>query len=76
MEEMPKKGLYLTMLILSILLGVLWGLLSIGPYTKMNQAITAGDSETAWANAKKIRTFFWIAVAINVVFILIRAFAG
>ena len=72
MTEMPNKGSYLAMLIVSFVLGILWGILSLSPYNKMKAAIDAGDAEAAWANAKKVKTFFWIAIAINVVIFLIN----
>jgi hypothetical protein len=37
----------------------------------MNKAIAANDSYDAWANAKKVRMFALIGIAVNVVFILI-----
>lgn len=76
MEKMPSKGLYLTMVIVGFFLGILWGVLSISPYQKMKAAIDAGDSVTAWDNAKKIRTFFWIGVAVNVLIIIGRMAGG
>ena len=76
MEKMPSKGLYLTMVIVGFFLGVLWGALSISPYQKMKAAIDADDSVTAWDNAKKIRLFFWIGVAVNVLFIIGRMAGG
>ena len=75
MSEMPRKGSHLAMLIVSFVLGVLWGLLGLGPFKRMNAAVAAGDAETAWANAKKVELFFWIAIVLNVIFILISMFA-
>lgn len=69
--EMPGKGGHLAMVIIGFFLGILWGLLAVFPYIKMNKAIEAGDSATAWAQSKKVKTFFWIGVAVNVVFIII-----
>lgn len=65
-ENMPKKGTYLALVIIGFCLGVIWGALSIAPFKRMNAAVAAGDSETAWANAKKIKIFFWIGVGVNV----------
>ncbi len=71
MQQMPSKGGHLAMVIIGFLLGILWGILAISPYTRMKVAIEAGDAETAWANSKKVKTIFWIGVAVNVVFIII-----
>ena len=76
MTEMPNKGSHLAMLIVSFILGILWGLLALSPYNKMKAAIEAGDAETAWANAKKVKIFFWISIAVNVVFIIVRVAGG
>lgn len=72
MQEMPSKGGHLAMVIIGFFLGILWGILSLSPYGKMKAAIDAGDADEAWANARKIKTFFWIGVAVNVLFIIIR----
>ena len=69
-ENMPGKGFHLFLVILGFLLGVIWGALSVGPYKKMKEAITAGDSAEAWANARKIRRFVLIGVVVNVLFII------
>lgn len=69
--QMPSKGGHLAMVIIGFFLGILWGLLALFPYLKMNKAIEAGDSVTAWAQSKKIKICFWIGVAINVLFIII-----
>lgn len=68
---MPGKGGHLAMVIIGFFLGILWGLLAVFPYIKMNKAIEAGDSATAWAQSKKVKTFFWIGVAVNVVFLIV-----
>ena len=44
---------------------MLWGALSIKPYREMKAAIARDDSDAAWENAKKVRTFFLIGLAIN-----------
>ena len=69
-QEMPSKGFHLFLLILGFLLGVIWGILSIGPYRAMTEAIAAGDAETAWINAKKIRKWVLIGIVINVLIII------
>ncbi len=70
MEKMPSKGGNLALVIIGFFLGVLWGALALSPYNKMKKAIDAGDAEEAWANSKKIKIFFWIGVAVNVLFII------
>lgn len=75
-KKMPSKGKYCTMLVFSFIFGILWGALAFSPYKKMSAAIDAGDAETAWANAKKVNTFFWIGVGLNVAFLLLSAFAN
>ncbi len=71
MSEMPNKGGHTAMLIIGFILGILWGVLMISPYSKMKAAIEAGDAETAWAKSKTVKTIFWIGVAVNVLFIII-----
>ena len=70
-QKMPSKGLYLTLTVLGFCLGIIWGALSIGPYRNMTAAIQAGDAALAEAFAKKIRTYFLIGLAVNVVFYLV-----
>ena len=68
MEEsnnMPKRGLYLFFVIAGFCLGILWGILSLSPYNKMKFAIEDGDEDVAWANAKKIRTYFIISLIVS-----------
>jgi hypothetical protein len=72
MKEMPSKGGHLAMVIIGFFLGILWGILAISPYRKMSAAIDAGGEAAAWENPKKVKTFFWIGVAVNVLFIIIR----
>ena len=70
-QKMPSKGLFTFRLVLGFLTGVLWGCLAISPYSKMNKAIAANDPYDAWSNAKKVRMFALIGIAVNVLFILI-----
>lgn len=70
MNDLPKKDTYLALLILGFVLGLIWGLLSWGPYKKLKEAIEIGDSDEAWANAKKIRTYVIIGAVINVLLFL------
>ena len=74
--KMPSKGLHLTLTILGFLLGVLWGILCMGPYKAMSAAILNGDVEEAKKNAKKIRTFFIIGMVVNVLFVVGRMAQG
>ena len=76
MEKMPSKGANLAMVIIGFFLGILWGILSIGPYQKLKLAIDNGDVEEAQANAKKIRIFFIIGVVVNVLFIIVSLARG
>lgn len=76
LQEMPKKGLYLALVILGFVLGIIWGALSIGPYRAMSAAIEADDAEEAWANASKIKRYILIGVVVNVVLGVVRSFAG
>ena len=69
-QKMPSQGLYLVLVIVGFLCGILWGALSISPYSKMKAAIAAGDAETANANAKKIRIFVIIGIVLNVLIII------
>ena len=71
-QEMPSKGFHLFLLILGFLLGVIWGILSIGPSRAMTEAIAAGDAETAWINAKKIRKWVLIGLVVNVLVVIGR----
>ncbi len=78
--EMPSKGKHTAMFVFSFIFGVLWGLLSIGAFKTMNQRIAAGDVEGANQSAKKVRTFFWIGLIVNIVlvvaYIILFAVAG
>ena len=67
---MPSKGSYTILLILGFLLGLVWGILSVGPYRRMNMALQAGDKDSAWENANKIRKWFLIGAAFNILMIL------
>ena len=69
-NSMPKKGLYLTLMVFGFLLGVIWGALSVSHYREMNAAIARNDSVSAWEHAKKIRIFFWIGLVINVLLLI------
>ena len=71
-EKMPSKGLYTFWLVIGFITGVLWGCLSISPYSKMNRAIKDNDPYEAWSCAKKVRMFALIGIAVNVVMILFR----
>ena len=72
MDNMPNKTTYLILVIIGFVAGILWGILSISPYTKLKAAVDAGDVETAQANAKKIRIFVIIGIVINVLAIIGR----
>ena len=67
---MPKPGGYLAMVIIGFFLGIIWGLLSIGSYNKMKNAIAMGDVVQARKSAKNITIIFIIGVVVNVLFIL------
>ena len=71
-KKMPSQGGYLALVILGFVLGIIWGALSVSPYTKMKAAINNGDAETAQANAKKIRIYVIIGIVINVLIFIGR----
>lgn len=71
-KNMPSKGGHLALVILGFLIGILWGVLAIFPYRKMTAAINDGDVETAQANAKKVRLYFFVGLALNVVLFIAR----
>ena len=75
-QRMPSVGGHLTMVIFGFIFGVLWGALSIAPFTRMKNAVNEGDSETAWQNAKKVKLFFFIGLGVNILFIIIRVIAA
>ena len=75
-KKMPSVGGHLTMVIFGFIFGVLWGALAIGPFNRMKTAVNAGDSDTAWANAKKVKMFFFIGLGINILFLFIRILAN
>ena len=68
--DFPKQNVYLALVIIGFFLGVLWGALSIRPYQEMKAAIARDDSDAAWENAKKVRTFFLIGLVINALIIV------
>ncbi|MBR0373440.1 MAG: hypothetical protein IJH91_02795 [Mogibacterium sp.] len=72
-NDFPSKGLYLGLTIFGFLCGILWGILSIGPYRNMSAAIEAGDAPLAQAYAKKIRTYVIIGVIVNVILLFMRS---
>jgi len=72
LQEMPKKGLYACMMVIGFLCGILWGVLSVGYYKKMTTAITNGNTEEAWANARKIRNVTIVGVIVAVLVIIGR----
>lgn len=63
---MPNPSSYLVMVIIGFFLGILWGVLTIGSYTKLKDAVARNDSVEAQAQAKKIRTVFIIGLVINI----------
>jgi hypothetical protein len=69
-RQMPSQGTYLVLVILGFILGIIWGALSVSPYSKMKQAIAVGDVDGAWENANKIKKWVLIGVAVNVVVFL------
>ena len=71
-EKMPSKGLYTFWLVLGFCTGVLWGCLSIKPYSNINQAIKDNNPYEAWSCAKKVRMFALIGLVLNAVIILVR----
>ncbi|MBR5110036.1 MAG: hypothetical protein IK099_07560 [Clostridia bacterium] len=73
---MPKQSTYRFLTIAGFFLGVLWGALSYGPYNNMKAAIETGKTDEAWANAKKIRTYFTIGAAVNIGVMLLGTAAG
>ena len=73
---MPNPTGALVMVIIGFLCGIIWGALALGHYNKMNNAIAIGDSMTANAEFKKVRTFFIIGIVISVLVIIGRIGAG
>ncbi len=71
-NNMPSKGLYLTLHIFCFLFGVLWGILTISAYSNMKKAIASGDRELAWRSANKILIFFFVGLAVNLLLIAIQ----
>ncbi len=70
-KPMPSVGGHTTMLVFGFIFGVIWGLLALGPYKRMRIAINAGDSIAAWANANKVKLFFFIGLGVNILFMII-----
>ena len=73
---MPNKTTYTVLLVLGFLLGIIWGILAISPYTKMKKAIDEGDQATARDNAKSIKTYIIIGLIVNVVLSFVRCMAS
>ncbi len=73
-REMPNQKLYLVFVILGFLLGIIWGALSVGHYTKLKAAIAADDATEAWANASAIKRYLIIGVIVNVILVVVRMF--
>ena len=73
---MPKQSTYRILTTAGFFLGVLWGALSYGPYNRLKAAVAAGDADEAWANAKKVRTYFAIGAAVNAGVMLLSMAGG
>ena len=70
MSQMPSKGAYTAWLVVGFVTGVLWGLLALAPFKRMNRAIAADDADEAWRNAGRVRLFALIGITLNVVYII------
>ena len=75
-EKMPSVGGHLTMVIFGFIFGVLWGLLALGPFKRMKEAVEYGAPETAWENARKVKKFFFIGLGVNVLVLISRIVAN
>ena len=67
---MPSKGKYLALFIINFVMGVLWGLLSINGFVRLNNGINSGNVELAQSGAKKIKTMFIVGLIVNIVIIV------
>ena len=69
-ELMPVKGKYTAILVLSFLLGIIWGVLSIRPYMDMTKAINENNLSEAWDNAHQIKNYCLIGVGVNLMLLV------
>lgn len=69
-DKMPSQGGHLFLVVLGFILGIIWGLLSMGSYKDMKAAIASGDSVTANKKAKSIRIIFIIGMIINILAVI------
>ena len=76
MNKMPSKGGYLALVILGFLLGIIWGILSIGPYQRLKAAVDADDYYTAQENAGKIKRLIIIGIIVNILIGIARSRLG
>ncbi len=67
---MPSQGGHLFLVVLGFILGIIWGLLSMGSYKDMKAAIASGDSVTANKKAKNIRIIFIIGMIISILAVI------
>ena len=65
-DNMPKKGTYIALIVLGFLCGILWGCISLTQYKPMMAAVEVGDAETAWAKAKVIKIVTIVGVVVNI----------
>ncbi len=70
--SMPSRGPYIAWLVVGFVTGVLWGLLSLSPFKRMNQAVAENNPDEAWRNARKIRMFALIGIGVNVLLLIVQ----
>ena len=76
MNKMPSKGGYLALVIFGFILGIVWGVLSLGPYRNLKAAVDADDYYTAQENAKKIKRYILIGIVVNILIAIVRTRMG
>ena len=69
---MPGTGVATLWLVIGFVGGALWGALALTRYIRMRRAIKDGLAYEAIDNAKKVRMFALIGIAVNAVVILIQ----
>ena len=73
---MPNKTTYLILVIVGFVCGIIWGILALGPYNKMKEAIAAENVEEAWTYAGKVKKFIIIGIIVNIVIVFFNIMGG
>lgn len=69
-DKMPSSVANLILVVVGFLCGVIWGVIALIQYNKMNAAIEQGDVQTAKAKAQNVKIAVGIGVALTLIALL------